>query len=311
MNKRYRAGLAALLALTLLAAGCSEVDESESLSTKSTAPMPAVTTAAPTITTRPPDTTVAETAVPTLATVGNDLTREQIEALESTMVTWGPGKAVDGDNRPTAPVSLQEQYGKYDAVFIGEPNGKIYLTFDEGYENGYTPKILDVLKEKNVKAVFFITGAYAKSQGDLIRRMIDEGHVLASHSMTHPGGTKPKLPELSYDQIVNEIVELHDYVLEHYDYTMTLFRPPEGVFSERSLAIAQKLGYKSVFWSFAYADWNPDQQPDRAEALAKVTGASHDGGVFLLHAVSKTNTEILPEVIDHFRSKGLSVEPLQ
>ncbi len=230
---------------------------------------------------------------------------EKIGALQgaSEPVKWGPGIQVDEHNRTTAPVQLQELYGSYNAYFIApEGCGKLYLTFDEGYENGYTPAILDVLKEKNVSAVFFITMPFAKSQPELVQRMIDEGHVVGNHTNRHLVPT-----EVSLEQAYQDIKELHDYVKENFNYEMYLYRPPTGAFSELSLAMVQKTGYHTVLWSFAYADWDPDKQPSYEEGLARTTKFIHEGAIYLLHAVSKTNAEILPALIDEIRQQGLEI----
>lgn len=224
---------------------------------------------------------------------------EEFEALENTKQGWGQGRQVDNDNRPVSAVAFQNKYGKYNAIFIKENTNKIYLTFDEGYENGYTPTILDVLKERGVPAVFFVTYDYAKRQPDLVQRMIDEGHVVGNHSYTHPS-----MPTLSIQEAAIEITTLHNYINENFNYTMTLFRPPMGEFSERTLALTQSLGYKSVFWSFAYVDWNTRKQMGADKAYAKVVGGLHNGAVYLLHAVSKDNAEILGAFIDEAKKEG-------
>lgn len=230
---------------------------------------------------------------------GDIYSRAELEAMDTKVNGWGLGPHTDSEKRPVDAVKAQDKYGKYDAYYIGPSDGKIYLTFDEGYENGYTSRILDVLKEKNVKAVFFITMPYAKSQPELVQRMIDEGHIVGNHTVKHKS-----MPTLSIDTMIDEVMGLHDYVKEHFGYEMTLFRPPMGEYSQQSLAVLQNLGYKTVEWSFAYFDYDPDNQPDPAKALTKVTGAAHSGGIFLLHAVSKTNTDILGDVIDEFRRQG-------
>ena len=223
----------------------------------------------------------------------------EIECIDNTKVTWGPGVSYNSENRPTAPCELQEKYGEYSAYFIAENTANIYLTFDEGYENGYTAKILDVLKKKNVSAVFFVTMPYVKSNPDLIRRMIDEGHIVGNHSNKHL-----IQHTLSLEDAAEEYISLHDYVKENFNYTMTLFRPPQGEFSERSLALGQALGYKNVMWSFAYADYDINNQPDPEKAFQKIVSRAHNGEIMLLHAVSKTNAEILGRVIDELRCEG-------
>ena len=222
-----------------------------------------------------------------------------LESLDNTKQGWGQGTQVDSDKRPVSCTQFQNKYGKYSAVFIKDNTKKIYLTFDEGYENGYTSKILDSLKEKKVPAVFFVTYDYAKRNHNLVERMIQEGHVVGNHSYTHPS-----MPTLSLSKASDEITKMHSYVRENFNYTMTLFRPPMGEFSERTLALAQSLKYKSVFWSFAYVDWDPQKQMGADKAYKKVVGGLHNGAVYLLHAVSKDNAEILGPFIDKAKNEG-------
>lgn len=223
----------------------------------------------------------------------------QLESLDNRKQGWGQGKQVDENNRPISCADFQNKYGKYNAVFIGDNTKKIYLTFDEGYENGYTSKILDKLKEKKVPAVFFVTYDYAKRNPELVKRMIKEGHVVGNHSYHHPS-----MPGLSLSKASDEITKMHSYIKENFNYTMTLFRPPMGEFSERTLALTQSLKYKSVFWSFAYVDWNPNKQIGPEKAYAKVTGGLHNGAVYLLHAVSKDNAEIMGSFIEAAKKQG-------
>ena len=231
---------------------------------------------------------------------------QEFADLGSEQIPWGPGTNFDETGKPIACVGLQSEYGKWDTDFYRdgeEHKGKVYMTFDEGYENGYTPKILDVLKEKGVSAVFFVTLSYAKAEPELIQRMIDEGHVVGNHSSRHPNMTT-----ITMEEMYVEVADLHNYISENFDYDMYLFRPPEGAFSERSLALLQKMGYRTVCWSFAYADWDPANQPEHQKAFERVTRSVHDGEVFLLHAVSETNTAILGDVIDHVRDEGFTFE---
>lgn len=230
-------------------------------------------------------------------------TLARITALSNEKDGWGQGTHKDSLNRPTGSLSAQKKYGKYDAKFIMENEKKIYLTFDEGYENGYTDDILDVLKEKDVKAVFFVTLSYAKSNPKLIRRMIDEGHIVGNHSSKHFS-----YPESDLQTVYEDFIGLHNYIVENFNYEMKLFRFPMGEYSERTLALVQELGYESLFWSYAYKDWEPKEQPTKEEAFNKITSNAHPGALYLLHAVSKTNTEVLGSVIDKFRADGYSVE---
>lgn len=229
-----------------------------------------------------------------------------LEGLPTEQVPWGPGTNRGSDGRPIACVQLQQQYGKYGAMFVrteDENRGKVFLTFDEGYENGYTGAILDTLREKGVSAVFFVTLPYVKSCPDLVRRMIDEGHIVGNHTSAHPN-----LTTLSAMDGYDDIAKLHKYVEENFGYSMYLFRFPEGAFSEQNLGLLQSMGYQSVFWSFAYSDWDAENQPDPQKAYERITGSLHDGEIFLLHAVSKTNSDILGNVIDFIRQSGYSIE---
>lgn len=220
-------------------------------------------------------------------------------ALDNTCRGYGQGREVDECNRPVGAAMFNDEFSGYGAYAMLEGDGKVVLTFDQGYENGYTKPILDALKEKNVKAVFFVTGDYAKRNADLVRRMIDEGHVIGNHGMKHAS-----LPKLSEEDMRQEIMSLHDYVKDKFGYEMKYFRPPCGEYSEQALSVTQQLGYKTLLWSFAYQDWEVDNQPDCGEAFNRVTTAAHGGAVYLLHSVSSTNAEILPRVIDCLREQG-------
>ncbi|MGN0535123.1 MAG: polysaccharide deacetylase family protein [Eubacterium sp.] len=213
-------------------------------------------------------------------------------------VVWGPGRA-ENHQRPTDPVNLQQSYGALGAQFIMSDDKFICLTFDDGYENGYTPRILDTLKEKGVKAIFFVTYDFVKDNPELIERMIDEGHIIGNHTYRHY-----TMDEVSQEEAQEEIVFLDKYMKENFKYRMTLFRFPKGEFSENTLALANSLGYKSVFWSFAYADWDVNNPADQQEAFDTITAYTHNGEIMLLHAVSETNAAILGKVIDEVRSQG-------
>ena len=213
-------------------------------------------------------------------------------------VVWGPGRA-ENHQRPTDPVNLQESFGKLGAQFIMSDDKFICLTFDEGYENGFTPSILDTLKEKKVKAIFFVTYDFVKDNPDLIKRMIDEGHIIGNHTYRHY-----TMDEVTLEKATEEIEFLDNYMKENFMYRMTLFRFPKGEFSENTLALANSLGYKSVFWSFAYADWDSNNQTSNEDALNEITTHFHNGEIMLLHAVSSTNAEILASVIDEARAQG-------
>lgn len=223
----------------------------------------------------------------------------QYEAIENKGSGWGFKKTKGAE--PEIPVAQQEVLKKYNAFYIDSKRPKkLYLTFDEGYENGYTSSILDTLSEKNVPAAFFITAPYAKTQQELIKRMINEGHILGNHTVNHPN-----LPKLSdAEKIASELNEMNELVLDMYGYEMKYMRPPEGEYSQRVLAVAKDLGFKTVLWSFAYRDWDVNAQKGRAYAINEVVPYFHDGAVLLLHAVSKDNAEALGEIIDKAREQG-------
>ncbi|MBR6107793.1 MAG: polysaccharide deacetylase family protein [Oscillospiraceae bacterium] len=215
---------------------------------------------------------------------------------------YGQGKAVDSLNRPTGAVEFQAEYADFGACALTDDPQQIILTFDQGYENGYTAGILDTLKEKGATAIFFLTGDYAKKEPELVRRMIAEGHVLGNHGMTHAA-----IPTLTDDALEEEVMSLHRYVLEHYDYEMQYFRPPCGEYDLLSLEKVHSMGYRTLFWSMAHVDWKTDDQPDPQAALAKLTADAHGGAICLLHSVSATNAQILGDLIDAFRAKGYKV----
>ncbi len=195
----------------------------------------------------------------------------------------------------------QSYYSQFNAYATGDRSkNTVYLTFDEGYEyNENTSKILDILKAKGVKAVFFITGSYAKSRPDLVRRMIAEGHTVGNHSMNHKNFT-----EISTRQCYDEIKNLHDYVQANFGYSMHLFRFPEGVASDRALQLVKEMGYCSVFWNCAYADWDPAKQPSADTTRQLIANNTQNGTIYLLHATSNTNVAMLGEIIDTVRASG-------
>lgn len=237
-------------------------------------------------------TKAVETTAPTAKAVAG------LDSLSTEKVVWGPGNIVD-HKQPNDPLLLQKQYASMNAKWLLDDDKKICLTFDEGYENGYTPQILDTLKEKNVKAIFFVTYDFASQNPDLVKRMIDEGHIVGNHSYRHYS-----MDEVSDDVAKEEVTYLHKYIKDKFNYTMSYFRFPKGEFSERSLQIVKDLNYKSVFWSFAYADWDPDNQTEENQAFTHICESTHPGAILLLHAVSKTNADILGKVIDDIKKQG-------
>ncbi|MCL2321675.1 MAG: polysaccharide deacetylase family protein [Oscillospiraceae bacterium] len=191
--------------------------------------------------------------------------------------------------------------GKYGGIGIdlNEPSKVIYLTFDEGYENGYTSKILDVLKANNVHATFFITGSYLDQDGALVKRMIDEGHTVGNHTVNHPS-----LPSVSKEQFIKEIKDVENDFKSKFGITMKYLRPPYGEYSERTMAMTNDLGYKTVFWTFTYLDYDVNDQKGTDYAYNKVMSSLRNGSILLLHAVSKDNANALDKILKDAKAMG-------
>lgn len=196
----------------------------------------------------------------------------------------------------------------YDSVCLDTVTEEkvLYLTFDCGYENGYTAMILDVLKEKNVPAAFFCTLPQMRDKHDIIARMINEGHIVGNHSVTHPD-----FSTLSGSEIVDEIKGFDDYIRENFGYSSLYFRFPQGKYSENSMRAVNELGFKCVFWSLAYADWDIENQKGAQYAHDTVMSRIHPGAVILLHAVSPDNANALADIIDSAREKGYEFRSLE
>lgn len=277
--------LTAFLAIAFLFAGCTAESGDESNKKSNKDESSSLTEAQ---NTEKDYTTVPDAT--NLATPFEDYSRSKI--------IWGPGN-IENHQRPADPAALESKYSKIGGKWLLSEKKAICLTFDEGYENGYTPSVLDTLKEKKVKAVFFVTYDFAKSNPGLIKRMIDEGHIVGNHTYRHY-----TMDEVDLSVAEEEISFLHNYIKKNFNYEMKYFRFPKGEFSEQTLFLAHEMGYTSVFWSFAYADWDTQNVVDTATALNKLTGSTHDGAIFLLHAVSPVNAEILPQAIDDIRAQG-------
>ena len=195
-----------------------------------------------------------------------------------------------------------DQLRALDAAYIGDTTRKVlYLTFDAGYENGCTEKILDTLQKQEVKAAFFLVGNYIEKNADLVRRMVEEGHIVANHTMHHYDMSKLS-DKAAFSKELTDLEELYKQTTGQE--MPKFYRPPQGIYSEENLTMARELGYKTVFWSLAYVDWNNDSQPSKAEAFAKLLPRTHNGAVVLLHSTSKTNAEILDELITHWKDEG-------
>lgn len=195
-----------------------------------------------------------------------------------------------------------DQLKRYDTMYIGDTREKVlYLTFDSGYENGSTAQILDTLKAHNVQAAFFLVGHYIRSNADLVRRMVQEGHIVGNHTMHHYDMSRISDKEA----FAKELKDLEDLFRETTGQELAKFyRPPQGIYSPDNLKMAQELGYKTVFWSLAYVDWNNDAQPTREQAFAKLLPRTHCGAVVLLHSTSRTNAQILDELLTCWEQEG-------
>ncbi len=219
---------------------------------------------------------------------------------------WGLSFKTEGQ-APHGPASTQ-QLAKYDAAYLGDTNEKvIYLTFDAGYENGCTEKILDALKKHNAPAAFFLVGNYIKQNADLVRRMVAEGHTVGNHTMHHPDMSKIS-DSSAFEKELKGLEELYrDTVGQELP---KYYRPPQGIYSEKNLEMAKELGYKTVFWSLAYVDWNNDKQPTAEYAYSKLLPRTHDGAVVLLHSTSATNAAILDELLTKWEGMGYRFAPI-
>ena len=220
----------------------------------------------------------------------------------SALTTGSWGLSFRQEGAPPIGNAGKDQLRQYQAAYIGDVGEKVlYLTFDAGYENGCTAKILDTLKEKQVPAAFFLVGNYIQRSPDLVRRMVAEGHTVGNHTMHHYDMSKLS-DKAAFSRELTDLEALYKETVGQE--LPKYYRPPQGIYSEENLKMAQELGYQTVFWSLAYVDWNNDAQPTREAAFAKLLPRTHNGAVVLLHSTSKTNAEILGELIDKWKAMG-------
>ena len=221
---------------------------------------------------------------------------------ESSVETGAWGLSFRQENAPPIGPASSEELARFNAAYLGDTKEKvIYLTFDAGYENGCTAKILDILKKHQVPAAFFLVGNYMERNADLVRRMVEEGHIVGNHTMHHYDMSKIS----SKENFSQELKGLEDLFREVTDKELPKsYRPPQGIYSEDNLKMAQELGYRTVFWSLAYVDWNNDSQPTAQEAFDKLIPRIHKGAVVLLHSTSQTNAEILGELLTKWKDLG-------
>ncbi len=219
---------------------------------------------------------------------------------------WGLGFQTEGQP-PTGNATIDE-LKKHSAYYLDDTSEKIiYLTFDAGYENGYTPTILEALKKHNVSATFFLVGNYIKTSPDLVNRMVSEGHIVGNHTYSHPDMSKISDKESFEKELIDLEVE---YEKATGKQMKKYYRPPQGIYSEDNLELANELGYKTFFWSLAYVDWYEDNQPTKEEAFDKLIGRIHPGAVVLLHSTSETNAEILDELLGEWKDMGYTFKTL-
>jgi len=219
---------------------------------------------------------------------------------------WGLGFGAEGQ-QPTGNATADELL-QYNAYYVGNKEEKIiYLTFDGGYENGNTEKILDVLKETEVPAAFFMVGTYIRDNPDIVRRMVEEGHIVGNHTMNHKNMSAISDKETFASELQGTEEQ---YKAVTGQDMLRYYRPPEGKYDINNLQMASELGYTTVFWSLAYVDWYQDDQPTQEQAFDKLIPRIHPGAVLLLHSTSRTNAEILKELIEKYKEMGYEFKTL-
>ncbi len=219
---------------------------------------------------------------------------------------WGLSFQQEG--KPPVANATADYLSQFHAHYAAETDEKIlYLTFDAGYENGNTPAILDALKKHGAPAAFFLVGNYLETSPDLVKRMVEEGHTVANHTYHHPDMSKISTAE-TFSRELQDLEALYQQVTGQS--MKKYYRPPQGKYSESNLQMAKDLGYHTFFWSLAYVDWYENQQPTREEAFKKLLGRIHPGAIVLLHSTSKTNGEILDELLTKWEEMGYQFRPL-
>ena len=226
-------------------------------------------------------------------------------AYSNTKIEWGI-KRGNNHEQPDLGSKNIELIERYSGMAMGNKESKnIYVTFDLGYEAGYTESILNTLKQNNVPATFFITAHYVNTASDLVQRMINDGHIIGNHTVNHKS-----MPEITEEEIKDEVMKLHQAVYEKFGYEMKYIRPPKGEFSERTIITTNNLGYTHVMWSFAYVDWDEKNQPDEEKAKKTILDNLHNGEIILLHANSKTNANILDSIIKEIKAQEYEIRSL-
>lgn len=221
-------------------------------------------------------------------------------------ISWGLSFQTEGQT-PLSPTD-RKTLSRYDAAFVGNTGEKVlYLTFDAGYENGCTAQILDVLQKHQVSAAFFLVGNYMEKNADLVRRMVQEGHIVGNHTMHHKDMSK-----LTGEAFRDELTQLESLYRDITGEALPKFyRPPQGNYTLDNLEEAKNCGYKTVFWSLAYADWDNEHQPTAEQAFSKLLPRTHNGAVILLHSTSKTNAAILDQLLTKWKEMGYRFASLE
>lgn len=235
---------------------------------------------------------------------GKNLDFEALNRLDGSARGWG---VVLNNNHstPEVPASIRNLVAKYDGFYVGDTSRKkVYIIFSASSEGGYTNRILDTLRDNNVNSVFFLVGSYVKANPQLVRRMLDEGHHVGNHSMTHPS-----LPKVGNTKLQEEMLSFEKYMSKEFNASVKYFMPPSGEYSEKVMGAAKQLGYKTIFWSFAYVDFYPDKHNGADYAYNMVMNNLHNGAFIFLHTISRDNAEALDRILKDIKAQGYDIGP--
>ncbi|MGN1299427.1 MAG: polysaccharide deacetylase family protein [Candidatus Scatovivens sp.] len=226
--------------------------------------------------------------------------------LSTKLIAWGFRRG-ENNQQPTLDAEALKIVNKFDGYAMGnKEKNYVYLTFDAGYEAGYTSNILKSLKENNVTATFFITAHYLNTAEDLVLEMIKNGNDVGNHTVNHKC-----IAQISDEEIKEEVMKLHNAVFEKTGYEMKYFRPPKGEFSEKSLSVIKDLGYTTVMWSSAYDDWDKNKQGRTEYGKKKILDNLHNGAIILLHSTSEDNMNMLDDLLKEIKAKGYEIKSLR
>lgn len=242
--------------------------------------------------------------VVSLAVVGAVVQKKAV----STAADGNWGLSFQQEGQPPVANATADYLKQFDGYYAENTQAKVlYLTFDAGYENGYTAKILDTLKKHKVKAAFFLVGNYLETNPKLVKRMVDEGHIVGNHTYTHPDMSQISTKS-NFEKELKDLEKLYKKTVG--TDMKKYYRPPQGKYNEKNLKMAKDLGYTTVFWSLAYVDWYESDQPTKSEAFEKLLPRVHPGAIVLLHSTSKTNAEIMDELLTKWEKKGYQFKTL-